>query len=127
MFRRALPFDLFSIRTALIVLAGVVVMLLTVAGADAAEPAPSTPTAWEYTHETTPATARQPVASTAADLRLATGLSIAAVIVIATVLVGERQPVVAVAERDLVPERIVPRQPASIRTLAPAEALPEAA
>ena len=125
-FRRALPFDLISLRLVLIVLAGVIVMLLTVAEADAAETGVSTPTAWEYAHQTAPAAERPVAPSTAADLHLATGLSIAALVVIATMVVGERTPDEAV-DADLAPATPVTRLPAMLLPLSPATTLQEAA
>ncbi len=126
-FRRALPLNLNSMRLALIVLVGAVLMLVTVAGTDAAEPAVSTPTSWEYTQQTAPAAERQPVPSTSADLHLATGLSIAAVIVIAATIVSDRPASNPETETVATPTRNIPRPPATIRPLVPAEALPEAA
>lgn len=126
MFRRASSFEPSFTRIALVLLIGVALMLLTGTVANAAEPAVSTPSAWEYAYETAPAAERQPTASTAADLRLATGLSIAAVIVLATLVVGERHPDEP-ATTDLAPETKVAREPAPIRSLGPAEVLPKAA
>ena len=127
MFRPLFCVDRSFSRVVLFIVALAALMLVSAASAGATEPVPSTPTAWEYTHETAPATERQPVASSAADLRLATGISIAAVMVIATVLVSERQGDDAVREVETSPARNVTRQPAPIRSLAPAKALPEAA
>lgn len=125
-FRSVLPFECSITRIALVIVVGVALMLLTATGVDAAETAVSTPTAWEYAYETAPVAERQVVPSTAADLRLATSLSIAAVLVIATMVVGERQPTES-ASPELAPVADASRQPAVIRPLAPAEVLPEAA
>jgi len=123
MFRHVSAFDHAILRSALYVLIGAALFLLTTSVAGATDAA-ATPSAWEYTHETNPVAERRPEASTSADLRLATGLSIAAVIVMATVGLSERAATTAINDEQVIPS---PRRPAAVRPIRPAEAMPEAA
>lgn len=122
MFRRDFTFDHAILRTALYVLIGTALFLLTTTVAGATDTVP-TPTAGEYSRETTPVVEPQPVASTNADLRLATGLSIAAVVVMATVVLSDRGVTVMDGEQ------VIPaaKRPAAVRAIRPAESMPEAA
>jgi hypothetical protein len=121
-FRQVFPFDHVILRAAIYALIATALFLLTTTVAGATDTVP-TPTAGEYALETKPATARQPAASTSADLRLASGLSIAAVLVMALVVVSERGTT-AIDNERVTP---APKRPAVVRSIGPAETMPEAA
>jgi hypothetical protein len=121
-FRHVFRFDHFILRATLYALIATALFLLTTTVAGATDTAP-TPTAGEYALETKPATARQPEASTSADLRLASGLSIVAVMVMALVVVSERRAT-AIDNEQATP---APKRPAVVRSIGSAEAMPEAA
>jgi hypothetical protein len=121
-FRRVLPFDHVLLRAALCALIGIALVLVTTSAAGATD-AVGTPTASEYTRETTPAAERRPEASTSADLRLATGLSVAAVIVMVTVVLSDRGATASDREEAM----LAPTRPVVVRPIRPTEVLPEAA
>lgn len=122
MFRRVFAFDHIILRFALYILIGTALFLLTTTVVGATDTV-STPSASEYTRETTPVIERQPETSTAADLRLATGFSLATILLMATVVLSDRGATATDGEQAIPTHR----HPATVRPIRSAESMPEAA